>query len=63
MLRLWQEWKARWDQPPTFTNDMVLSVTEQTESTTITDEASGANDNIGPENPSGIMEVGQQALV
>ena len=63
MLTLWQEWKARWDQPPTFTNDMVLSVTERTEDTTTTDEPSVANDNIGPENQSGIMEVVQQASV
>ena len=39
LLRLWHEWKARWDEPPVFKNDIVMSVCGPSNDTTVTDDA------------------------
>ena len=43
-LKLWQEWKARWDEPPVYDNQMVMSVSGNTINDDITTASIGTSD-------------------
>jgi len=45
-LRLWQEWKARWDEPPVYDNQMVMSVSGNTITADITTDSTGTSDEV-----------------